>query len=192
MAGSCEHGNELAGSIKGGEISGLAEWLWAFQNGFWSMELVIWVQCTITLYSNNTKTRRKLKVVVLWVIKPTFGGSGCYHLQNRSPHIKVTWSLLKMHRIVITSCIAWVTPAKKVKFSPWFNWAPRHEDVLGEWRYSSTHSLTLVLDGSEWPASRPGRFTPRERAPGTRWIGGWMGPRAILNAVVETPPGIET
>jgi hypothetical protein len=31
--------------------------------------------------------------------------------------------------------------------------------------------LTLALDGGEWTASRPGRFTPRERAPGTHWIG---------------------
>jgi len=23
-------------------------------------------------------------------------------------------------------------------------------------------------------------FTPRERAPGTHWIGGWVGPRAVL------------
>jgi len=28
-----------------------------------------------------------------------------------------------------------------------FNWAPRYEGVLGEWRYSSTHSLASVLDG---------------------------------------------
>jgi hypothetical protein len=33
------------------------------------------------------------------------------------------------------------------------------------WRYSSPHSLTSALDGGEWSASRPGRFTPRERAP---------------------------
>jgi hypothetical protein len=26
--------------------------------------------------------------------------------------------------------------------------------------------LTSALDGNEWLASRPGRFTPRERAPG--------------------------
>jgi hypothetical protein len=39
------------------------------------------------------------------------------------------------------------------------NWEPRHEGVLGEWRYSSTHSLTSALDGGEWLASRPGRFT---------------------------------
>jgi hypothetical protein len=32
--------------------------------------------------------------------------------------------------------------------------------------YSSAHSLTSALDGGEWSASRPGRFTPRERAPG--------------------------
>jgi hypothetical protein len=47
------------------------------------------------------------------------------------------------------------------------------------------HSLTLALDGGEWSASRPGRFTPRERAPGTHWIGGWVGHRAILDAVVK-------
>jgi hypothetical protein len=33
---------------------------------------------------------------------------------------------------------------------------------VGEWRYSSTHCLTSVLDGGELSASRPGRFTPRE------------------------------
>jgi hypothetical protein len=51
--------------------------------------------------------------------------------------------------------------------------------------YSSTHSLTLSLDGGEWSASHPGRFTPRERAPGTQCIGGWLGPRAVLDAVVK-------
>jgi hypothetical protein len=35
--------------------------------------------------------------------------------------------------------------------------------------------LTLALDG--------GRFTPGERAPGTHWIGGWVGPRTGLDAV---------
>jgi hypothetical protein len=47
------------------------------------------------------------------------------------------------------------------------------------------HALTSALDGGEWLASRPGRFTPRERAPGTHWIGGWVGPRAILDTVVK-------
>jgi hypothetical protein len=37
-----------------------------------------------------------------------------------------------------------------------FNWAQRHEGVLGVWRYSYTHSLTLALGGGEWSASRPG------------------------------------
>jgi hypothetical protein len=57
--------------------------------------------------------------------------------------------------------------------------------VLGEWKYSSTHSLTSALDGGEWSASRPGRFTSRERVLGTRWIGGWVGPRSVLDAVVK-------
>jgi hypothetical protein len=38
--------------------------------------------------------------------------------------------------------------------------------------------------GGEWSASRPGRFTPRKRTPGTHWIGEWMGPKAVLEAVV--------
>jgi hypothetical protein len=55
-----------------------------------------------------------------------------------------------------------------------FNLAPFHEGVLGEWRYSSTHSLTSALDGGEWSASRPGRFTPKEGDPGTHWTEGWV------------------
>jgi hypothetical protein len=47
------------------------------------------------------------------------------------------------------------------------------------------HSLTSALDGGEWSASRPGRFTPKERAPGIHWIGGWVGPRAVLDTVVK-------
>jgi hypothetical protein len=58
-----------------------------------------------------------------------------------------------------------------------FNRAPRHEGVSGEWMYSSTYSLTSALDGGERPASRSGSFTLRERAPGTHWIWGWVGPR---------------
>jgi hypothetical protein len=40
------------------------------------------------------------------------------------------------------------------------NWAPRHEGVSGEWKYSSTHSLTSALDGGEWSASRPAALSP--------------------------------
>jgi hypothetical protein len=50
-------------------------------------------------------------------------------------------------------------------------------------RYSST--LTLTLERCEWSASQPGRFTPTERAPGTNWIGGWMGHRAGLDTVLK-------
>jgi hypothetical protein len=56
---------------------------------------------------------------------------------------------------------------------------------MGKWLYNSAHSLTSALDGGEWSASRPGRYTSRERAPGTHWIGGWVGPRAGLDAVAK-------
>jgi hypothetical protein len=50
-------------------------------------------------------------------------------------------------------------------FVPVLNLAPRHEGVLVEWSYSSTYSLTSVLDGDEWSASLPGRFIPRVKSP---------------------------
>jgi hypothetical protein len=56
---------------------------------------------------------------------------------------------------------------------------------MGEWKYGSTHSLTPALCGGEWSASRPGRFTLEERAPDIHWIGGWVGPRAVLDLVMK-------
>jgi hypothetical protein len=43
--------------------------------------------------------------------------------------------------------------------------------------------LTSALVRGEWSASRPSRFTPGERASGTHWIGGCVGPRAGLDDV---------
>jgi hypothetical protein len=41
--------------------------------------------------------------------------------------------------------------------------------------------LSSALAEGEWSASRPGRFTARERAPSIHWIGGWVEPRAGLD-----------
>jgi hypothetical protein len=43
--------------------------------------------------------------------------------------------------------------------------------------------LTSALVGGEWSTSRPGRFTPGERAPGIHWIGSCVGARAGLDNV---------
>jgi hypothetical protein len=53
-----------------------------------------------------------------------------------------------------------------------------------------------ALDGGEWSASSPGHFTPREGTPATHWIGGWVVPRAGINAGGEEKnsqplPGLE-
>jgi len=65
----------------------------------------------------------------------------------------------------------------KGKVAPVFNWAPRHEDVLEEWRHSSTHSN---LDTTwEWWASHPVHFTPWERNPDINREEGWVDPRAV-------------
>jgi hypothetical protein len=74
----------------------------------------------------------------------------------------------------------WDSVKVKVKLSLCFFLTEHHavKAYLADWRYSSMHSLTSTLDGGEWSASRPGRFNPRERAPDTHRIGGWVGPRA--------------
>jgi len=45
--------------------------------------------------------------------------------------------------------------------------------------------LTSALGEGEWSASRPDHFTFRERDPGIHWIGGWVGLRPLLDAVVK-------
>ena len=62
-----------------------------------------------------------------------------------------------------------------------------HEALKGEYRYSSTLSLTSALDGGWWSTPQPGRFTPCER-PGTHCTGGWVGPRAGLDGCGKSRP----
>jgi hypothetical protein len=52
---------------------------------------------------------------------------------------------------------------------------------MGEWTYGST-----ILDpGTRWRSTvsfTPLPLYPWEGAPGTHWIGGWVGPRVVLDA----------
>jgi hypothetical protein len=48
--------------------------------------------------------------------------------------------------------------------------------------------LRILNVGNRWRyvvSSRSGRFTSKVRAHGTHWIGGWMCPRAGLDAVTK-------
>jgi hypothetical protein len=60
---------------------------------------------------------------------------------------------------------------------------------------STLATISSALVGGEWSASRPGRFTLGERAPGTHCIGSWVGPRDGLDDVEKrkflTLPGLE-
>jgi hypothetical protein len=55
--------------------------------------------------------------------------------------------------------------------------------------------LTSALVGGEWSTSRPGRFTPGEKAPGSHWIGGSVDLRAGLDDLEKRKflalPGLE-
>jgi hypothetical protein len=44
--------------------------------------------------------------------------------------------------------------------------------------------LTSATDGDEWLASRPGHFTPRERAPGTHRIECWASQTCTLTHIL--------
>jgi hypothetical protein len=48
--------------------------------------------------------------------------------------------------------------------------------------------VASVLDKAGWSASHPGRSIPGETASGTHWIGGWVGPRAVLDVVENSIP----
>jgi hypothetical protein len=52
-----------------------------------------------------------------------------------------------------------------------------------------------ILVGVEWLVSWPGRLTPAERAAGTHWIGGWVGPRTGIEGMEKRKflllPGLE-
>jgi hypothetical protein len=45
--------------------------------------------------------------------------------------------------------------------------------------------LTSALDGDEWSASRPDRFTPGETVPIFHWIGDTVDPRTSVDVVVS-------
>jgi len=109
-----------------------------------------------------------------WVISSDISQlkESSYQNTSRNSHVVM---------LFITNCYK-IYIKVKVKLSPCFNEAPRHEGVLGKWRYISTHSLISALDGGEWSASRFGRFTPRGRFPATHWIGDWVGPRAVRSS----------
>jgi hypothetical protein len=67
--------------------------------------------------------------------------------------------------------------------------------VYGEVDVQSHTFLTSALVWGERSASRLGRFTLGEAAPGTHWVGGWMGPRIGLDDVekrkILTLPRVE-
>jgi hypothetical protein len=83
-----------------------------------------------------------------------------------------------MTRLIGTFSQLSVEKGKNVKLSLCStNKALRHEGVLGS-ECIDPYFLDL---GTSWSASGPCRFTPGERASGTHWTGGWVGPRAGLD-----------
>jgi hypothetical protein len=67
-----------------------------------------------------------------------------------------------------------------------------HEGPEGEYRYSSTLSLTSALDGGQWLTSRPGRFTPvRNPVPIIQDVGWAPGPVSTGAKNLASQPGFD-
>jgi hypothetical protein len=56
------------------------------------------------------------------------------------------------------------------------NEAPRYEGIRGNGGIDPQLSIS-ALEGGEWSASGPVRFTHGERARGIRYVGSWVGPQ---------------
>jgi hypothetical protein len=107
------------------------------------------------------------------------------------PQVFLPWCLIKQgirpHGVVLSKTqfhLYLTVKVKKVKLSLCLT---KHHAMKTHWGVEvQLHAfLTSALDGGEWSASRPGCFTPKERSPGTHWIGGWVCPRALLDAVMK-------
>jgi hypothetical protein len=79
---------------------------------------------------------------------------------------------LGLHILVFSNKLDVVLHKVKVKLSLCLiNYATCHKDV-GESGGTAAPSFTSGLHGGKWSASRSGRFTPGDGAPGAHWIRG--------------------
>jgi hypothetical protein len=148
-------------------------------------------------------TAVRMMMKFFWVLAPCrlngtcqrFGETYCLHLQGwiwwqyvspkRWNQPTSQHGVTNQNKIV---CCCWTTSCRLFPFQQYqyitVKAVPLHAmEALGGRRYSSYSFLTSALDGGEWSASRPGRvLPPGKRTPGTHWIGGWVGPRAGLDA----------
>jgi hypothetical protein len=87
-----------------------------------------------------------------------------------------------MIRMLFNAAVPTIT-GKKVRLSLCLT---KHHVMKTYWGNGGIAPRILDL-GTKWEysASRPRCFTPKERALGTYWIGGWVGPRAVLDTVVK-------
>jgi hypothetical protein len=82
-------------------------------------------------------------------------------VSNRYTNWHVSFVILYQNSVFGWAATIWTLylSKSKSKVVPVFQLSTIPWRRIVEWRYSSTHSLTSVLDG-EWLASRPGRFIP--------------------------------
>jgi hypothetical protein len=141
-----------------------------------------WVtlQCCPAIVSETAASYGELKPIAETI-------SRWFTVWATAPHLETVCSetLLDLY---------WTSRRYKGKLVPGF---AKHYAMKAYWCVDvQSHVLsTSTLVGSEWLASRSDCFTQGEVAPGTHWLGGWMGPRGGLDDIEKwtffTLPGLE-
>jgi hypothetical protein len=92
-------------------------------------------------FYNSTSDHWNIKNVIasFWCARcrPCFKAS--HSLSSTSPSYGAQTTLRLPSEPAQPACITIIPKGKMVKLPLCFNWAPCHEGVLGEWRYSATH-----------------------------------------------------
>jgi hypothetical protein len=100
---------------------------------------------------------------------------GHYRVHNSQPMDPILSKMNPIIRLV----------RSKVNLSLCFKWAPRHEGVLGEWRYCVTHFWPLHYMEVSYQLHAPAILPPAKEPMAPT---GWVGPRAVLDAVMRKIP----
>jgi hypothetical protein len=141
-------------------------------------------------YSNNTW--RRVQIMKLFIMQ--FSPFSCHLIFLRSKYPQIV-----LYLYAKKSCDDLWTSNDSIGLKLWKSFEKRCRKVVPVRSMTKKHwiyvFLTSALLGGEWSASRPCRFTPKERAPVTHWIGGWVGPRAGTSDMSRwqflTLPGLE-
>jgi hypothetical protein len=158
----------------------------AYRHYLWVVAIA-WHACSYTQKCNAVVTPAFRMLGHIPLYKPSSVSSRAVrHKQSSKPeHVKSCENHKKLnikHNFLCTSVNVRYT-YMKISCCV-FKQAPCHEDIWGS-RDTTPPFWTLALERGEWSASCPEHITTRKKATGTHCRGGWVGPTASLDSVLN-------